>query len=69
MGTQPGSKSSRIPCLHEDSARTREFTNESFTTAEAGDDTAGSRALEDVVAVPGYEMAVVDDVLLPCYEL
>lgn len=46
-----------------------EFTHQSFSGAEVGDDATTSHALEHVLAVPGDEVAVVDDVFFVGLEL
>lgn len=48
---------------------TSEATDQSFAGTESGDDAARSRALHPVLAVPGYEVAVVDEVLFAFDEL
>lgn len=51
------------------SLRTSEFAHQPFTRAEIADDAAARDALEDVFAVPGDEVAVVDDVFFAFAEL
>lgn len=69
MSVQPLRKGSRIPCLHEHCARPRELADETFARADARYDAARRRALEDVLAVPSDEVAVVNDVFLTWDEL
>ena len=66
MRTSPHihSERGRIPRLHEDRPRTGELAHQPFARADAGDDTPARHALQDVLAIPGYEVAVVDDVFL-----
>ena len=47
-----------------ESIRTSEFTDKAFASCQSGDDTAARHALDHVVTIPGYEMTVVDNVLL-----
>jgi hypothetical protein len=55
--------------LHVDGPGPREFTDQALARRDATDDTAGRRALEDVLAVPRDQVAVVDDVFLAFDEL
>ena len=59
----------RIPGLDEDSAGTCELAYQAFTRSHATDDTTRGNALENVLGVPGNEMAVVDNVSLTILEL
>lgn len=43
---------------------TCELADQSFSSRESRNDTSARYALDHVVAVPSYEMAIVDDVLL-----
>lgn len=49
--------------------RSNKFTHQSFSGAEIGDDATTSYALEHIFAVPGDEVAVVDDIFLVGLEL
>lgn len=69
MRTQIRRDSRRIASLHENSAGPCEPTYEAFASAQVADDTATRDALHHVLAVPGNEMAVVDDVSLTLAEL
>ncbi len=66
---RPSNKSLRIPRLHVDCPGTGEFAHQPLTGRDAGDDAAGGHALEYVLAVPGDEVAVVDDVAFAFHEL
>jgi hypothetical protein len=44
------------------SSRPDEFTGQTLACADVGKDTTGSHALELVLAVPGYKVAVVDKI-------
>lgn len=44
--------------------RTSELANKTFSTADARNDSATRGSLEDVIAVPCHEVAVIDNVLL-----
>ena len=48
---------------------TCEFANQAFTRADAGNDPPTSNSLEHVLAVPGHQMTVVNDVLLGLLQL
>jgi hypothetical protein len=52
-------KRRRVPRLHVHRPRTRELTHQPFARGDTGDDPPGSDAFEDVLAVPGDEVAVV----------
>ena len=58
----PSYESLRIPRLHVDRSGTGELAHQPFVGRHAGDDAAGRRALEDILAVPSDEVAVVDDI-------
>lgn len=59
----------RVTGLHVDGAGAGEFADQTFSAADAGDDATAGDALEHVLAVPGHEVAVVDDVALAVDEL
>ena len=61
---QPRGKCLGIPRLHEHRPRSSEFAYQSLTRGHVRHDTARGHTLENVLAVPGDEVAVVDDVLL-----
>ena len=69
MCPHPYRELSRIPSLHEDRPRAGKLADQAFSTADAGNDASARHALHHVLAVPGYEMAVVDDVLFAFDEL
>lgn len=69
MLPQPRRNGRRVARLHEDGARTRKLADEPLAAAHVGDDAAGCGALEDVVAVPRHQMAIVDDIFLAVAEL
>ena len=48
---------------------TSELADKAFSRSKTRDDTARRHALHDVLAVPGNEMSVIDDVLLTILEL
>lgn len=50
--------------LHEHCSRSRELAHQTFTGREIANNTSGGNALEDVLAVPGDEVTVVDNVFL-----
>jgi hypothetical protein len=62
-------KSSNIPRLHEHGPGARKFTDQAFSRRNAGYDAPRGDPLQDVFAVPGHEMAVVDDVFFAVDEL
>ncbi len=62
-------ESDRIPCLHIHRSRPRELAYETLTGRHARYDSTRCNALEDVLTVPGDEVAVVDDVALAFYQL
>jgi len=66
---QPRREGLRIPRLHEHCARPCELTDQALTCRHVRHDTAGYHTLEDVLAVPRDEVAVVDDVLFVLGEL
>lgn len=59
----------QIPRLHVDSSRTGESASETFARTEVRYDTAGCNAFDLVLAVPGYQVAVVDVVRFTVHEL
>ena len=69
MCTHPSREFLRIPRLHEHRPRPRKLADHAFATADAGDDAPTRHALHHILTVPGYEMAVVDDVFLAFDEL
>ena len=52
-----------VPRLHENSPRPCELTHQSLSAANARNDATARYTLHDILGIPGYEMAVVDDVL------
>lgn len=58
-----------VPCLHEYGPRTRELAYQTFSASDARDDATACHALHDIFAIPGNEMTVVDNVLLPLDKL
>ena len=58
-----------IPGLHEDGAGTGELTHETLTTRESGNNTTTGDTFHDVLAVPGDQMIVVNDVLFAVDQL
>lgn len=62
MGREPLSESLWISCLQEDRARAGEPTDQAFAGGQVGDQSAARRTLEDVLAIPRNEMAVVDNI-------
>lgn len=54
----------RVARLHVDRAWTDEFAHQPLAGRQVADDAAAGDALEVVLAVPGDEVAVVDDVFL-----
>lgn len=69
MSRHPLRKRTRIPCLHKHGSRTSKLAHETFARRHGTHDAAAGHALQDVLAVPRYEMAVVDDVFLVGSEL
>ena len=69
MRAHPHGESGRVARLHEDGAGTGEFADEPLAGADTRDDAAARDALHDVLAVPGDEVAVVDDVFFFWLEL
>lgn len=69
MPLQPRRKCRRIPRLHKHRPRPRELADQPLAARKTANDTARGRTLEDVLAVPGDEVSVVDDVFLVGLEL
>ena len=69
LRTHPHGKLRRIPRLHEDRPGAGELADQAFTTADAGDDSSTGHTLHHILAIPGNQMAVVEDVLLTLDEL
>ena len=63
------SKLVRVSRLHEDRPWPSKLAHKAFTCAHIAYDTAARNSFEDIIAIPCYEMAVVDDVLLAFAEL
>ena len=61
--------SDRVPRLHENSSRACELAHQTLPGRKVANNTSGGDALEHVLAVPGDEVAIVDDVLLAFAEL
>jgi hypothetical protein len=55
--------------MRNDNKLTCEFTNETLAGAHVADDSTAGDALHDVAAVPGDQVAVVNDVLFAFTEL
>ena len=53
-----------VPGLHEDCARSSEFAHEAFAGREVRHHAATGDTLHDVLQVPRYQLAVVDNILL-----
>ena len=64
VGAHPHGERCRIARLHEHGARARKFANQALSRAYAGDNTSTGHSFHDIFAVPCYQVAVVDDVLL-----
>lgn len=62
--TQAHRERCQISRLYEHSPRSCKLAHQTFSRADTGDDTTARHALHDVFAVPGDEVAVVDDVFL-----
>lgn len=58
-------KRRRIARLNKHRPRTRKLAHQPFPCTEITDNPARRYSLEDILAVPGYEVSVVDDILLP----
>ena len=58
-----------VPSLHEDRPRARKLADQAFPAADAGNDASARHTLHHVLAVPGHEVAVVDDVLFAFHKL
>ena len=58
-----------VPSLHKHRPRARKLADQAFATADAGNDASARHTLHHVLAVPGHEVAVVDDVLFAFHEL
>lgn len=58
-------KRRRVARLNKHRPRTRKLAHQPFPGAEITDDPARRDALEDILAVPGYEVSVIDDIFLP----
>jgi hypothetical protein len=67
--TKQRSKSRRIPSLHVNGTRTSKLTHQALTTGDTGYNAAGSHTLQDVLAVPGYQVAVINYVFFAIEEL
>lgn len=64
VGTHPQPKCRRIPCLNEHCARARKFAHKTFSCSHSGHNTARCHPLQNVLGIPGYEMAIVDNIPL-----
>lgn len=64
MCRHPHAELTRIPRLHEHGSRPCEFTNQTFSAADARNYASARHALHDVFTIPSHEVAVVDDILL-----
>lgn len=51
------------------SSHTCKFADQAFACAQIAEDATTRDALQDIIAVPRYEMTVVDDVFLALTEL
>ena len=64
MGAHPHCERCRIARLHKHGTGASKFADQTFSRADAGDDASTGHSFHDVFAVPCYQVAVVDDVLL-----
>lgn len=64
LGGQEKGAAYRISGLDEYRARSGEFAHEAFRRRKTGDKTTRSYSLEHIFGVPGYQVAIVDNVLL-----
>lgn len=55
--------------MHEHSSRSGKLAHQTFSAADAGDNASACYTFHDVFAVPGDEMAVIDDVLFAFHKL
>lgn len=69
ISSQPLRKGLWIPRLHEHRSRPSELAHQSLSRTQGRYHTSRSHALEHVLAVPGYEVSVVDYVLFVFLEL
>lgn len=69
MCSHPCRKLLGVPSLHEHRPRAGKLADQAFSTTDARDDASARYTLHDVFAVPGYEMAVVDDVFFAFHKL
>ena len=53
---------SRIPRLQENSPGAGELAHQAFSGAHSADQATRSHALENILAGPGHQVAVIDDV-------
>lgn len=53
-----------VPSLHENGPRSSKLADQAFTGSNARYDTPAAHTLHNIFAVPGDEMAVVDNVFL-----
>lgn len=69
MCRHPHAELPRVPRLHKHGPRPCELAHQTFSAADAGNDASARYALHNVFAIPGHQVAVVDDVLLAFNEL
>lgn len=58
-----------IPRLHEHRAGTRELADQTFARTHIANDSSTCDPLQDIRAIPGDEVSVIDDVLFAFSEL
>ena len=64
MSPHPHGKRSGVARLHEYGPRAGELAHQAFTRADARDDTTARHPLHYILAIPGYQMTVINDILL-----
>lgn len=69
MCSHPRRKFLGVPRLHEHRPWARKLADQAFSTADTGYNASARYALHHILAVPGYEMAIVDDVFLAFHKL
>lgn len=62
-------KGSEVPGLHVHGTGTAELADQALAGTEVGYNASGGHALHHILAVPGHQVPVVDDILLSLHQL
>lgn len=69
MGTHPSTECARVSSLHVDSTRASKLADQAFAAGDARDDTTRGDSLENIFAIPSYQVVVVDDISFAFHQL